>query len=674
MCELCLRKSIWLEPELLGGAMKDAWAGRDGTTGEGDPLPAAAAADDVVLDAPSPYEGSPTSSLPSSGDGDIDNLLATGKWGDDIGTGVVVTYSFPSFGAVWKAGYGSDEPASFQPLSATQQAAVRDALELWSDLANITFVEVQETASEVGTIRFGRSDVPSTAWAYYPSSGYPEGGDVWLGPIYGTSASYAPGTYNFATLMHEIGHAIGLKHPHSTGGSGVVYPTSADWLGNSVMSYRSYIGDGLTGYSNPFFPTTPMLNDVAAIQYMYGANLQTRAGDTTYAWAPGQRLFETIYDAGGSDTIDWSSQGSAAVINLAPGSWSELGPAYTWNDGTSGSYKTTLAIAEGTWIENARGGSAGDRITGNALGNRLEGNGGADHLLGAAGADSLLGGDGDDSLDGGGGSDRLWGGAGNDSFVFAGSFGDDVVHDTLGSNRIVLGDLAQGAVSLVNVGGDLLIEVIGGSDSILVEDYFASSLVYDLVYGATAAPTTLVGTDGNDTLSGGAGSETIWGNGGADRIYGNGGDDTAYGGTGSDSLFGGDGLDWLFGDGGIDRLHGGLGRDVIAGGGGSDVFDFDAVAESLPGAGQRDVISDFKVKQSDRIDLAGIDANPATGGDDSFSWRGTSGFSADATGQLRYFKSGGVTVIQASTDADATPELEIELTGSITLQSSYFLL
>lgn len=502
----------------------------------------------------------------------------------------------------------------------------------------------------------------------------PEGGDVWFGPNYGPNASYAPGTYNFASVVHEIGHALGLKHPHATGGSNVIYGTSYDWLGNSIMSYRSYLNDSVTsgGYSNPFFPTGPMLNDVAAIQYLYGANAATRAGNTVYQWSTGERLLETIYDAGGRDRIDWSNQSTAAVIDLAPGAWSQLGPAYTWTDGRkSGSYATTVAIARGTWIEDAAGGSGNDTITGNDRANDLEGNNGSDHLFGGNGDDDLSGGDGQDEIVGGSGDDEMWGGAGNDIFSFTGSFGDDLIHDSVGANRLVFTDLLLSQASFADNAGDLVITVVSRDASVRIDDYYSSGLAFDFSF---VTPPPIKGTSGADQLDGTDAGESISGLGGNDTLRGGNGADRLWGGAGKDSIYGGNGADSLLGDAGDDFLVGGAGRDGMTGGGGADTFDFNAIGESQPGVGIRDVIADFRTGQNDRIDLRGIDANPSTGIDDAFTWRGTNAFSADATGEIRYTRSGGITIVEVSTDADSTPEMQIELTGSLTLQSGHFLL
>ena len=159
------------------------------------------------------------------------------------------------------------------------------------------------------------------------------------------------------------------------------------------MSYTSY--GGVSGYAH-----TPMLYDILAIQYLYGANDATRGGDTTYAFGSSSESFMTIWDGGGVDTLDASTQSLPADISLVAGTFSSIGPkAY------GGSAFENVAIAFGVTIENAIGGGGADTILGNAANNLLTGGGGNDTLSGAAGDDILGGGAGDDLLTGGAGTD-----------------------------------------------------------------------------------------------------------------------------------------------------------------------------------------------------------------------------------------------------------------------------
>lgn len=440
------------------------------------------------------------SNVGKSGTATIDALLGGTKWGSGAaGQSATVTYSFAQSGLLWSTGYGSGEPSyGFQPLNASQMSVARKALNAWSAVANVSFVEVTESSTDVGDMRFAISSLPPTAWAYYPGASA-EGGDVWLGRnTYFNSAE--DGSYSLLGLMHEIGHALGLKHPHDTDGSGVLLPVNLDYLGNTVMSYRSYVNQQIGGpYTNTFYPTTLGVYDIAALQYLYGANASTNAGNTTYQWLSGEQILETIWDGGGSDTIDWSNQTTVAEINLTAGVWSRLGPAY---DTGGGANDKTLNIALGVTIENAFGGSAGDIIRGNSARNLIRGNAGNDTIEGGTGADTIEGGDGDDLLWGrnpgvvtADSADSISGGAGNDTIE-----GQD------GNDRLYGND---------------------GNDSIL----------------GSSGNDSLYGHDGNDVLLGGTGNDYLSGSGHSDSMQGESGNDTLLGGSSRDTLDGGLGYD-----------------------------------------------------------------------------------------------------------------------------------
>ncbi len=449
-----------------------------------------------------PADYGPWSTVANSGTATTDALLGGTKWGSGaVGQAVTVTYSFAQSGLLWRTGYGSGEPSyGFQPLNGTQMEVARKALNAWSAVANVTFVEVTESSTVVGDMRFASSSLPSTAWAYYPSSSA-EGGDVWLGRN-SYFDSTADGSYSLLGLMHEIGHALGLKHPHDTDGSGVMLAVNLDYLGNSVMSYRSYINQTIgSAYTNTFFPTTPGIYDIAALQQLYGANMATNASDTTYHWGAGEQILETIWDAGGTDTIDWSNQSSAAEINLTAGVWSKLGPSY---DTAGGENTKTLNIALGVTIENAFGGSADDAIYGNDARNLIQGGDGNDTLEGGTGTDTLEGGSGDDLISG-----RNMGVVTADNGdLIRGGDGNDTIDGGAGNDRIN-GD----------AGNDL---IYGGSGNDTLYGYYS----YD----------TLIGGDGNDYLFGYSSNDSLVGGTGNDTLYGHTGRDTLDGGVGYDTF------------------------------------------------------------------------------------------------------------------------------------------
>ena len=228
-------------------------------------------------------------------------------------------------------------------------------------------------------------------------------------------------------------------------------------------------------------------------------------------------------------------------------------------------------------------------------------------------------------------------------------------------------------------------------------------------------------TINNDVLTGSAAANNLSGLAGNDLLRGLGGNDTIHAGPGSDLLDGGPGNNRLNGGTGIDlarfafspaavivdlsgtsdiakrggetdtltdiegaigsskndtfrgdafnnEFQGRLGKDTMTGGGGRDTWDFNLVTDSPPGA-TRDVVRDF-VPGQDVLDLAGIDADSTVPGDQSFRWVAKATLTGAA--QLGYFVSGGMTIVRASTDADAAAEVEIQLTGAKTLTAVDF--
>ncbi|WP_300334416.1 M10 family metallopeptidase C-terminal domain-containing protein [Accumulibacter sp.] len=344
----------------------------------------------------------------------LDQLISGYSW-----SGSTITYAFPTAASGM---YGSQELAGFVGLNATQQTAAERALQTWDDLIAPDLVRTTTGGSniEIGTSSTG----VSYAHAYYPSIG-----SVWFNRAYADLMSPQIGQYSFQVYVHELGHAFGLDHMGNYNGSGNWTPSS--FQDSQVYSVMSYFGPNTgRGSSNDiawadwvgrdgrtYSPQTPMLNDVLAIQKIYGAETTTRTGDTVYGFGSNVTgslapIFDfalnanpilTIYDAGGNDTLNLSGWNTNCTINLAPGSFS-----------SGNSMTNNIAIAYSCNIENAVGGSAADQITGNALANRLDGGAGNDSLFGGAGDDVLVASLGDDLLDGG---------DGRDSVVFSGAYG-----------------------------------------------------------------------------------------------------------------------------------------------------------------------------------------------------------------------------------------------------------
>jgi len=349
---------------------------------------------------------------------DIDGVLSGVCW-----SGSNLTYSFPSSASLYGSGYGWGEPQNnFEPLNSGQCAVARQILGMVSSVANISFTEITETATAHATLRYGQSDAPSPAWTYLPGA-TSEGGDTWFGNSSGWFDTPVRGNYAFYAFLHEMLHGLGLKHGNETDGFGAM-TAAHDSMEYSVMTYRSYVGaDGQHVENETWgYAQSPMMYDIAALQYLYGANFSTKSGNTVYRWDPatgqafvdgqgqgapgGNRVLMTVWDGGGADTYDLSNYTTDLSIDLRPGGWSRTSADQIAELGPGHDARGTIANAllyQGdvrSLIENATGGSGNDVVIGNAAANVIRGGSGADRLNG---------------LDG---NDVLTGGAGGDTFVF----------------------------------------------------------------------------------------------------------------------------------------------------------------------------------------------------------------------------------------------------------------
>jgi serralysin len=543
------------------------------------------------------------------------------------------------------------EPGASYGWNATEKAAIFNALEEYTKILGINYVET--TDSSTATFRLITTTSTQFGAYFYPQDdqfgtqqgigGFNVNSGGWdkLGfstqDIPGDQVSLLQGGFSFGVILHEFGHAHGLAHPHDNGGGsdimlGVTAATGSYGVYNlnqgvyTVMSYNDawdFHPDGpspftIAGISNGWSGTLSAF-DIAVLQQRYGVNNPYATGDTVYELKDVQAIgtyYETIWDTGGKDTIRYGGNRNtvvdllAATLDYSPTG----GGVMSFVDDIKGGY----TIANGVVIENGETGGGDDVLRGNSANNSLVGNGGNDWLMGKEGADTLNGGNGTDTA----------------------SYREAAAG--------VTASLASNSGSAGEAAGDKFIgiEILEGSN---FGDTLSGGNAWDTLNGL-GGNDTLNGGNGNDTLDGGAGSDLLDGGNGADALSGGDDNDTLRGGNDNDSLDGGAGDDSLNGGNGDDTLNGGVGNDTLTGGNGPDRFVFSDL-------GGTDAITDFRRGQ-DKVDVSDL-------GD--FAWVGSGAFTGGNDGaELRGYTQAGQFFLSGDADGDGDSDFLIQVNTSLT--------
>lgn len=504
-------------------------------------------------------------SIPGSGYGNayIDSLVWGCKW-----EGGPITYNFGS-------GYNAASGFTGAAWQASEKAAFVGALANYSAVCNLTFAETSNRAganlvwwlapaSLMGASTLGMHQVPNGAASQI--NGY-------FNREHPTWNYLAPGQYGYVTIIHELGHGMGLAHPHD-GGSEADH-TKFPGVTSAFGSYGSYgLNQGIwsTMSYNDGWNTAPrngytsgsqatlMALDIAALQSLYGKNMAWHSGDDVYNLVSANAAgtgWACIWDGDGNDTISASGSLAAVSINLTAATLTGANAAgiVSRAAGVLGGY----TIANGVVIENATGGGGDDSLTGNAANNLLDGGAGADKLTGGLGDDTYIV---DSSADAvleksGQGVDTVRAGVSHtlatnveNLVLLAGAghataTGNTLANSLLGNDGNNVLDGKSGADSMAGAGGDDWYIVDNLADAVLEQAGAGYDTVQASVSHTLAANVEKLVLGGSGSLSGGGNAEAnvLLGNAGANRLYGYAGNDTITPGNGADFVQPGAGND-----------------------------------------------------------------------------------------------------------------------------------
>lgn len=354
----------------------------------------------------------------------VSSLLSGDYWDSNLDT---ITYSFnTTIPDDYELYPYTDLTDGWGALSGQSQDAVNLAMQ---DASSYLAVSFEQVASD-GLIQLNMLEMDSytSGFAFIPGTLRSYGGDIFFNNDLNIEDKNL-------TILHELGHALGLKHPFEGENQ---LPTSLDDINHSIMSYtaqNSYV-PLLSFSSSQIFmdytqlqPDSYSLYDIAALQSIYGVNTTTNTQDNIYTSSFKEHQIQTLWDAGGIDTIDLSNTTGSSTIDINDATlntadkktledvidiyqniaeqnnksqhndWIQEQITHLYNTNNLYTGIDNLAIATGTVIENITTGSGSDTITDNEVNNIINTGAGNDKIyLGNGGYDIVDGGAGDDTL------------------------------------------------------------------------------------------------------------------------------------------------------------------------------------------------------------------------------------------------------------------------------------
>ncbi|MBA1157105.1 matrixin family metalloprotease [Microvirga mediterraneensis] len=324
-------------------------------------------------------------------------------------TPVFLTYTFN--GPRWNASkFGSSD-----------MSLARKALKMWGDASGIRFIEVKGEDAEL-KFQWQWDYGDHSGWAEFPllerdyfDEGLvrdDDGGNIYLNAHYRSELGSNKG-FKLYVLLHEIGHALGLKHPfHRMDYNKQLLKSELDHVNHTVMSY--------TGADINMQPLGLGALDIQAIRALYGSPSKDGKQVAKWSWS---KAAQTLTQIGKSkaDVI----YGVAVKDVIKGGAGDDRIYSFDGDD--------TLLGGDGNDVLS--GGDGDDALLGEAGNDTLSGSYGDDVLQGGAGSDLLSGGSRNDVLYGDDGNDSLKGGDGNDTLY--GGLGSDVLTGNDGSDQFV---------------------------------------------------------------------------------------------------------------------------------------------------------------------------------------------------------------------------------------------